>query len=723
MYICRLIIEIIITNNDKNEMRKLFFMLLFAAITTLSCQALSVTNTAGRLAQAIDDELDITSLTVTGTMDARDFLFITNSLTNLTTLDLSGVTITPYSKGSALYGTVTAYQGNEIPRTAFFGKKLASVTLPSNLESIGFAAFAGCYQLRSITLPATLAYIDDYAFAGTALTSVTVPQSVQLMGKGVFSRCESMTSAVIDGRTIGDFAFLGDILLADVNVGAGVNMIGRGAFNGCTALTTLNIDPACHMSRIDEEAFINSGLQNIDIKSLGVGTIGDWAFAQTKLSSLQLSDETTVLGEGALAHNPLLTTVVLPGLSQRPGNGRGNGNDDDNPRFNAPGPRHSLDQIKSYTFAGDEMLQAGNMLQEGISVIGDYALYNVSADIDTMRLPSSLVYLGDRAMAGMTGMQVLKTGAYDVPILGEEVWFGVDQPNIPLITPSTESTELYKVADQWMYFFFKSEDDFLLGDVNGDGFVTIADVTTLIDYLLGGGEINERASDVNQDGFVTIADVTTLIDMLLGGSASKSLQNLRMLSNQLPVTSDVLVLPVASMRAGDTRTIEVALNNEEHDYIALQCEVILPEGLTLVGVNGIDRGSEHTYFNRANTVEENVYTIMGVSLNNARYIGSEGNVMSLTVTASEEYRSHEAELLLANVMLVTTDHKTFLASDATGMINDYVTGVEKLTADKEVAGIRYINVAGQESSTPFDGINIVVTTYTDGTVSTVKIMK
>ena len=704
-------------------MRKLFFMLLLAAITTLSCQALSVTNTSGRLAQAIDEELDITSLTVTGTMDARDFLFITNSLANLTTLDLSGVTITPYSKGSALYGTVTAYQENEIPRTAFFGKKLTSVTLPDNLESIGFAAFAGCYQLRSITLPATLAYIDDYAFAGTALTSIEVPQSVQLMGKGVFSRCESMTSAVINGRTIGDFAFLGDIKLANVNVGASVSKIGRGAFNGCTLLQTLNIDPACHMTRIDEEAFINSGLQNINIKSLGVGTIGDWAFAQTKLSSLQFSDETTSLGEGALAHNPLLTTVTLPGLAHRPGSGRGNGNDDDNPRFNAPGPRHSLDRINDYTFAGDEVLQPGNMLREGVAVIGNYALYNVCADIDTMRLPSSVVYLGDRAMAGMTGMQVLKTNAADVPLLGEEVWYGVDQPNIPLIAPSAESTDRYKVADQWMYFFFNTDDDYLLGDVNGDGFVTIADVTTLIDYLLGGGNVDVRASDVNKDGAVTIADVTTLIDMLLGGSAAKSLQNLRLLGKRLPFTSDALALSTVSMRAGDTRTIEVALNNDEHDYTALQCEVVLPEGLTLVGVNGIDRGSEHNYFNRANAVEENVYTIMGVSFTNAKYAGSEGNVMSLTVTATEEYGARQAEVVLTNVVLVTTDNETYLAGDATGMINDNLTGVEQLTADKEVAAIRYINVAGQESDTPFDGMNIVVTTYTDGTISTVKVLK
>ena len=55
------------------------------------------------------------------------------------------------------------------------------------------------------------------------------------------------------------------------------------------------------------------------------------------------------------------------------------------------------------------------------------------------------------------------------------------------------------------------------GDVNGDGQVTIADVTTLIDMLLGAGNTGGyyTPGDVNMDSHVTIADVTALIDMLL----------------------------------------------------------------------------------------------------------------------------------------------------------------------------------------------------------------
>lgn len=56
------------------------------------------------------------------------------------------------------------------------------------------------------------------------------------------------------------------------------------------------------------------------------------------------------------------------------------------------------------------------------------------------------------------------------------------------------------------------------GDVNQDGSVNIADVTALIDYLLGDTSAAPAEADVNQDGIVNIADVTALIDLLLGSN-------------------------------------------------------------------------------------------------------------------------------------------------------------------------------------------------------------
>ena len=54
-------------------------------------------------------------------------------------------------------------------------------------------------------------------------------------------------------------------------------------------------------------------------------------------------------------------------------------------------------------------------------------------------------------------------------------------------------------------------------DVNCDGETDIADVSTLIDYLLGYDPqpINLSAADIDSDGEVSIADVSALIDLLL----------------------------------------------------------------------------------------------------------------------------------------------------------------------------------------------------------------
>ena len=62
---------------------------------------------------------------------------------------------------------------------------------------------------------------------------------------------------------------------------------------------------------------------------------------------------------------------------------------------------------------------------------------------------------------------------------------------------------------------------FVLGDVNRDRKVTIADVTALVNIILGrategdGNNYDFKAADVNGDGKRTIADVTALVNMIL----------------------------------------------------------------------------------------------------------------------------------------------------------------------------------------------------------------
>ena len=56
------------------------------------------------------------------------------------------------------------------------------------------------------------------------------------------------------------------------------------------------------------------------------------------------------------------------------------------------------------------------------------------------------------------------------------------------------------------------------GDVNGDGFVDVADVTLLIEYVLNGciRSFHYENAHINDDGGLDIADVTLLINQILG---------------------------------------------------------------------------------------------------------------------------------------------------------------------------------------------------------------
>lgn len=54
---------------------------------------------------------------------------------------------------------------------------------------------------------------------------------------------------------------------------------------------------------------------------------------------------------------------------------------------------------------------------------------------------------------------------------------------------------------------------------------------------------------------------------------------------------------------------------------------------------------------------------------------------------------------------------------------DSPVAVNDLRSSRSVAAVRYYNVAGQCSSKPFDGMNVVVTTYDDGTIGIAKVVR
>lgn len=61
------------------------------------------------------------------------------------------------------------------------------------------------------------------------------------------------------------------------------------------------------------------------------------------------------------------------------------------------------------------------------------------------------------------------------------------------------------------------------GDVNGDGTVNVADVTSLINHIAGVNTLNATECDLNGDGLINVADVTALVNIIITPDADKAL--------------------------------------------------------------------------------------------------------------------------------------------------------------------------------------------------------
>ena len=126
-------------------------------------------------------------------------------------------------------------------------------------------------------------------------------------------------------------------------------------------------------------------------------------------------------------------------------------------------------------------------------------------------------------------------------------------------------------------------------------------------------------------------------------------------------------------------------------------------------INVVNQNAHHSYFTVTGEGDVHVY-VDGVEVYpnaNGQYAiyAVEGQPVDYVITATAQ----GAGKLISDV---ATKNYHFDAWD----------GVDELVNGKTVAGVRYYNMAGQEMQQA-NGMTIVVTTYTDGTTSAVKVMK
>jgi len=211
------------------------------------------------------------------------------------------------------------YNGSlEIGSSAFSGAGMASISLPARLTYINDYAFSGS-SLQTITFGegSHLIYIDDFAFSNCPyLSSINIPASVMTIGNSAFYNCSSLQTVTFTEnsalQTIYDEAFRLCTSLTSITIPASVTEIHESAFVDCK-LSTLTFAEGSELEVIHENAFYGCPIKSLNIPA-SVTTIDDWAFTScSKLTTLTFATGSKLdyIGTNAFSSSGL-TSVTIP---------------------------------------------------------------------------------------------------------------------------------------------------------------------------------------------------------------------------------------------------------------------------------------------------------------------------------------------------------------------------------------------------------------------------
>ena len=378
-----------------------------------------------------------------------------------------------------------------IPATVPYNGKTYTVT------AIGQNAFKMSKSMFRVVMPNTIRSINAYAFHYCeGLTEVVIPNSVQTIGSNAFWLCLNLKNVVIPNsvQTIGSMAFRNCSELTSVEIGENVTSIGSTCFYYCNKITevtchavtppTLN-EPNDNNTTFSPSVY-SSAVLNVPLKSMTAyqNALG-WKRFTNFGALINLDDALNVDG------GDILFTSV-----------------GDYPWFAVyEGGRIYAQSGNAGIHSSSSVLTATVNLDSPGILSFDFKAWGEGNDP-----------IWDVCSFDIDGVEQFRYGAYDNDWETYSVY--ISQGSHTLTWSYIKDSSVNASGD---YFAVDNVAitlaDVQRGDVNKDGAVNIADVTSLIDYLLGGdeGAISLGGADVNEDGTINIADVTSLIDYLLSG--------------------------------------------------------------------------------------------------------------------------------------------------------------------------------------------------------------
>ncbi|MCQ2189572.1 MAG: leucine-rich repeat domain-containing protein [Paludibacteraceae bacterium] len=174
---------------------------------------------------------------------------------------------------------------------------LSQVTIPSNVESIGFNTFY--YSgLKNIDLQSGLKVIGSGAFEGTLVDSIYIPSTVDSIASAAFRSCDSLkTISYNASNTVSTYSTSPFAKCANVEkviIGENVSMIQKNLFRDFPNLKTVKIPG--NVKSIGHYSFNNDGLESVKICE-GVETIGESVFLNNaKLTEIWIPQTVSSIG-------------------------------------------------------------------------------------------------------------------------------------------------------------------------------------------------------------------------------------------------------------------------------------------------------------------------------------------------------------------------------------------------------------------------------------------
>ena len=220
------------------------------------------------------------------------------------------------------------YYVTGIGNRAFYNcQNMTSVTIGDCVRSIGDEAFCGCYGISSIIIPSCVTSIGEDAFNSCShLTSVHIFDLVAWCqvsfadsnsnplkyAHHLFLNDKEVKDLVIPNsvKSIGSFVFYGCYNLTSVSIPINVISIGENAFRYCSGLTSVTIPSS--VTNISESTFRDcSGLIPVIIGS-SVNSIGGYAFSNcSNLTSVTIPSSVNSIGYEAFSGCYSLTTLII----------------------------------------------------------------------------------------------------------------------------------------------------------------------------------------------------------------------------------------------------------------------------------------------------------------------------------------------------------------------------------------------------------------------------